>query len=86
MKINGKILGYLPHIFAKEGVVEDIFQKVREAKKLIDEAKALAAENNKYEGEYYGSEMYTSNVLDRYFEYYSHEDIEDYWYSSGATC
>lgn len=65
---------------------EEMFQKVREAAKLIEEAKQIAAWIGEYEGMYYSSDNSTLDVLERYFEYHTDKDVEEFWYSSKATC
>jgi len=65
---------------------KDLFEKVRIAQKAMEDAKIIAESINEQEGLYYSDETYTTNVLERYFMYNTHKDIEDYWYSSSATC
>lgn len=65
---------------------ERMFEMVRLAQELIRDAEEIAEYINTKEGEYYGDPTYTPFVLERYFQYYSHKDIEEYWESSSATC
>ena len=65
---------------------EELFNKLREIQRLKREVAFLSEEINLFEGNYYGTDQYTPNVIRRYFSMYDYMDPEEYWNSSSATC
>lgn len=63
-----------------------IFSKIRKANKLIQEAKEVAAGIDSLQSPYDAGLPDNCWALEKYFDYYSHIDIEEYWSSSSAAC
>ena len=70
----------------EEDKIQEVVDKMREACRLISEAREIADTIEEHVGQYYGQEVSMSNVLERYFMYRAETPFDDYWCSSDSTC